>query len=85
MEGELRAARQENQKKAEGESLENGRRKLELEAAKVELRRKSEQLEKMKEGYEEKLEMLESKNRELSQFITQKQLLAKITNSHLSQ
>lgn len=31
------------------------------------------------------MEGLEAKNKQLTQFITQKQLLAKITNSHLSQ
>ena len=42
--GEARQIRQELQKKSEQESLENGKRRLELEATKVELRRKTEQL-----------------------------------------
>jgi ribosomal protein L9 len=44
----VRNVRQELQKKTENESLESGKRKLELEGAKVELRRKTEENIKMK-------------------------------------
>ncbi len=60
------------QKLKEEESLTKGKFKIELETLKIEVRKKTEECSKNKGMYEEKLEMIEAKHKELQKFVTQK-------------
>ncbi len=62
-----------------------GKSKIEVETLKMELRKKTEENARIKEMHEEKMEMLATKYKELQKFVSQKELLAKISGNHSTQ
>lgn len=79
---ELRELRQNVQGKREADSAEQGKRRLDFENLRVELRRKSEQLEKQRESYEERINMMNKRIEEMEESMGQKQMLSRLLQHH---